>query len=170
MPYFGTLGEFNPKREDWENYVDRLDEFFVSNKVTDNAQQRAILNSNVGPDTYKLLVNLLSTRKPKDCTSSELVEALKKHYKSIKSSIMARHDFENRVRQSGESVTDFLAALRAIPQDCKFDNKLDERLKDCYWNQRCANDKEFNGNTWRETRSPESTRHSFSSGTGLKTI
>ena len=23
--YFGTLGEFNPKREDWENYVDRLE-------------------------------------------------------------------------------------------------------------------------------------------------
>ena len=42
---------------------------------------------------------------------------------------MARHDFENHVRQNGESVTDFIAALRAIAQDCiKFGDKLDERL------------------------------------------
>ena len=130
MPNFGSIGEFNPNREDWENYTDRLDEFFVANKITDKAQKRAIFNSNVGPDTYKLLVNLLSPRKPKECEYDELVAVLKKHYKPVINSIMARNTFDSRVRQSGETVQNYLTGLRAIALDCKFGDNLEERLKD----------------------------------------
>ncbi|XP_072023159.1 uncharacterized protein [Amphiura filiformis] len=130
MPYFGHVGEFNPKREEWDNYVDRLDEFFVANAITDADKKRAILNSVVGPDCYKLIANLVAPRKPKEATYSELVELMKKHYTPLKSSIMYRFTFANRVRQAGESVSEYMAALRAIAQDCKFGDSLDDKLRD----------------------------------------
>ena len=55
MPNFGSIGEFNPNREDWENYTDRLDEFFVANKITDKAQKRAIFKSNVTAESDNLV-------------------------------------------------------------------------------------------------------------------
>ena len=130
MPNYSRFGEFNEKRESWENYVDRLDEFFVANEITDAARKRPILNSVVGPETYKLISSLLSPTKPKDSTYEEFVEKLKKHFTPIKSSIMARHLFDNRLRRQGESVTDYLACLRTIAKDCKFGNGLDEKLRD----------------------------------------
>ena len=130
MPNYSRFGEFNEKRESWENYVDRLDEFFVANEITDAARKRAILNSVVGPETYKLISSLLSPTKPKDSTYEAIVEKLKKHFTPIKSSIMARHLFDNRLRRQGESVTDYLACLRTIAKDCKFGDGLDEKLRD----------------------------------------
>ena len=130
MPFFGTLGEFNARNESWETYVDRMDEFFVANNVTQATTKRAILNSNVGTTTYQLLANLVSPKKPKELTYDELVEKLIKHYSPAKSSIMARHDFDNRLRRHGESVLDYLATLRVLAQDCKFGEALDTRLRD----------------------------------------
>jgi hypothetical protein len=130
MPNYGRFGEFNDKRESWDNYVDRMDEFFVANEITDAARKRAILNSVVGPETYKLIASLLAPQKPKDSTYDAITEKLKKHFTPIKSSIMARHLYDNRDRRNGESVTDYLAALRTIAQDCKYGEGLAERLRD----------------------------------------
>ena len=47
------------------------------------------------------------------------MESSYKHYKPIKSSIMARHDFENRVRQNGQSVTDFIIPLSKFDTNIK---------------------------------------------------
>ena len=130
MPNYSRFGEFKEKRESWENYVDRFDEFFMANEITDAARKRAILHSVVGPETYKLISSLLSPTKPKDSTYEEIVEKLKKHFTPIKSSIMARHLFDNSLRHQGESVTDYLACLRTIAKDCKFGHGLDEKLRD----------------------------------------
>ena len=34
MALLGKIEEFNPKKEDWRQYLERLEEFFVANDLT----------------------------------------------------------------------------------------------------------------------------------------
>lgn len=130
MPNFGNIGEFSEKKETWEMYVDRLDEYFAANAIADADRKRAILNSIVGPDTYTLMSSLLAPKKPKEATYQELTELLKKHFIPVKSTIVSRYKFNTRSRKPGESVQDFIAAIRTLAKDCKFGTTLNEMLRD----------------------------------------
>ena len=33
---FGRIGEFEPKKEDWTSYVERIDHFFHANGIDDD--------------------------------------------------------------------------------------------------------------------------------------
>ena len=111
-------------------YMDRLGEYFTANNITDSTRKRAILNSVVGSQTYKLISDLLAPKKPNQATYIELVDTLEKHLKPTKSSIIARFQFNSRYRRSGETIADYLAALRALASDCNYGQKLDEMLRD----------------------------------------
>ncbi len=63
MATYGNIVEFCEKRESWHMYIDRLDEYFVANKITDETSERAILNAEVGPVTLKLISSLLAPKK-----------------------------------------------------------------------------------------------------------
>ena len=129
MATYGTIGQFNPKAEKWDFYVERLEEFYVANGIDDAARKRAILNSTVGADTFKLIRDLLSPTEPKDATFDNIVDKLTKHYTPIKSPIIARSDFDSRVRLPNEPVPVFIAALRSPAKDCDYTN-LEEKLCD----------------------------------------
>ena len=129
MATYGTVGQFNPKAEKWDFYVERLQEFYVANGIDDAARKRAILNSTVGADTFKLIRDLLSPTEPKDATFDNIVDKLAKHYTPIKSPIIARSDFDSRVRLPNEPVPVFIAALRSLAKDCDYTN-LEEKLRD----------------------------------------
>ena len=67
MATTGTLGrvdEFVSSRDDWPQYVERLEYFFVANGITDAGKKRAVLLSVIGTATYKTLRNVLSPVKP----------------------------------------------------------------------------------------------------------
>ena len=67
-PLFGQVIEFDGEKEEWSQYVERLDHFFEANEVADADKKRAILLTVIGPSAYKLLRNLLAPAKPKDKT------------------------------------------------------------------------------------------------------
>ncbi len=129
MATYGTIGEFCEKRESWHMYVDRLDEYFVANKITDGTSKRAILNAEVGPVTFKLISSLLAPKKPKEATYDEIVKLLETHFTPAKSIIVSRFTFNTRSRRQGESVSNYIAALRELAQDCNFQD-LNEMLRD----------------------------------------
>ena len=66
MATYGRIGEYNARSEKWENYLDRLEEYFIANDIQNDQRKRAILNSTVGPETFKLICDLLAPTKPKD--------------------------------------------------------------------------------------------------------
>ena len=80
MATHSTVGEFTADQEDWQAYVERLQQYFAANDVDDAAKQRAILLSSVGSSTYRLLRNLMAPAKPKDCTFKQIVDAIQAHY------------------------------------------------------------------------------------------
>ena len=54
MATIGKLGEFHAEVEDWSQYVERMEFYFMANGVTGDAKKAAFLSA-MGPSTYKLL-------------------------------------------------------------------------------------------------------------------
>ena len=65
MATHGSVGEFNPDREDWISYTERLTQYFVANGISEEGVKRkAILLSSCGAATYQLIRNLVAPKKP----------------------------------------------------------------------------------------------------------
>ena len=52
MATHGSVSPFDPEKEEWNAYVERLDYYLVANGVEDDAKKAAILMSNSGPTVY----------------------------------------------------------------------------------------------------------------------
>ena len=126
----GRIGEFDFKVENWKQYIERLGHFFDANGITDEGKQRSVLLSVVGPDTYKLLSSLIAPEKPRDKTFQDLVRVLGEHYNPEPSEIVQRYKFHTRSRKQGETITKFVAELRALAQYCNFGTTLSDSLRD----------------------------------------
>ena len=55
---FGSIAAFGLDSEDITEWMERLEQWFEANVVTDAGQQRAILLSNIGSKGYKLVRSL----------------------------------------------------------------------------------------------------------------
>ena len=65
MPLFGHIGEFDESdKSAWGEWCDRLEQYFLANKLEDNTVKRAVFLSSVGPATYSTLSSLCSPKKP----------------------------------------------------------------------------------------------------------
>ena len=90
----------------------------------------AILLSTCGAKTYQLIRSLVAPRKPADIEFTCLIEEVRKHFNPKPSVIVERFQFHSRVRQSGESVSTYVAELRRLSQHCEFGASLDDMLRD----------------------------------------
>ena len=85
---FGNLGEFDATVENWDAYLERMEQYFVANEVTSDAKKKAILLSTCGASTYSTIRSLAAPTKPTDLEYSALLESTKKHYNPQPSVIM----------------------------------------------------------------------------------
>lgn len=129
MPTYGRIDEYDSKKEEWPQYVERLNHFFVVNAITDAERKRAILLTVIGPASFKLLRSLLHPTKLEDKSFKELSDALAAHYKPTPSETVQRFKFHTRCRKQGESVATYVSELRALAEYCNFGN-LEEMLRD----------------------------------------
>ena len=130
MALFGQIGEFLPEEEEWPQYVERLQHFLCANAIDSEERKRAVFLVTIGPRVYKLLCSPLSPDKPGQKFFSELVEVVKAHYSPKPSIMVQRFKFHTCFRRPGESVSMFLAELRALAQHCNFGATLDDMLRD----------------------------------------
>ena len=126
----GSIGEFDPEKEEWISYVERMGHYLMANDVDSDAKKRAILLSTCGAKTYQLIRSLVAPRKPADIEFTCLIEEVRKHFNPKPSVIVERFQFHSRVRQSGESVSTYVAELRRLSQHCEFGASLDDMLRD----------------------------------------
>lgn len=126
----GSLAAFDAKAQTWEEYSEILEQFFVANEIEDEGKQRAILISVVGPQTYSTMRNLLSPIKPSEKTYQELITLLKNHFNPQPSEIVQRFKFDSRTKKPTETVTEYVAELRRLAQDCNYGTTLDQMLRD----------------------------------------
>ena len=103
---FGRVEAFEETAETWEHYMERLGHYFEVNGIGnesagDKAKRRAIL---------LILIQDHSAPKP-----SEIVQ---------------RFRFNNRFRNEGKSMADFVAALRNLAEHCGYNDTLENMLRD----------------------------------------
>ena len=129
---FGQVQEFDSEKEEWSQYAERLEHYFVANEVQSPERKRAILLSVMGPLCYKLLRNLVAPAKLTDKTYKELGDALKDHHELKPSEIVQRCKFNSMVRQPGESVSTFVSQLHSLAEHCNFGTTavLQDMLRD----------------------------------------
>ncbi|KAK7095401.1 hypothetical protein V1264_006813 [Littorina saxatilis] len=131
MPSFGRLQEFGlDGGEEWGQYMERMEHYFVANDIDDVDKRKAILLSARGGATYRLMCDLLAPAKPGDKTFAELKESVQNHLRPKPSEIVQRFKFHTRVRHNDESVSTYVSQLRHLSLDCNFGASLDLMLRD----------------------------------------
>ena len=64
----GITHPFEEKKEEWTQYVKRLEHLFTENGHTNAGKQKSILLTAIGPTAYKCLSSLISPDKSGDKT------------------------------------------------------------------------------------------------------
>ena len=129
----GYIEPFDPGTDEWLQYVERMEQMFTANDLTgaEKAEKRReIFLSVVGKRIYSILRSLLSPDRPTTKTFVELTAVLTKHFSPPPSEVIQRFRFYSQVRQPGESVSAFVAALRELTEYCNFGDSLDKVLRD----------------------------------------
>lgn len=138
MARFGSIEQYLPGT-DFEDYIDRLEQFFAANDVPlvndpsaeQVVKQRGIFLSSIGAETYTLLKDLMAPTKPKDKTYIQLKETLLGHLKPKRLVIAERFRFHSRKQKEQETVTQFAAAISHLATTCEFIGaSLQEMLRD----------------------------------------
>ena len=127
------IKEFDPEKEDWRDYVEQIEQYFIAHDLSGDGKEstrRALFLSGVGSSTYVTLKSLLAPEKPADKSFKDIIAVLTKHFSPPPSEVVQSYRFFSRVRQPGETVSVFVAALRRLAKDCNFGTAMDRILRD----------------------------------------
>ena len=105
----------------------------MANRVTDSKQKKAVLLTNLPTETYQLPKDLMAPilLREDSLTYDTIVERLQKQLKPQKSVLVTRYEFDNRARNAGETVSQYVAVLKHLATDCKFNDAMRlKRLRD----------------------------------------
>ncbi|KAG0423071.1 hypothetical protein HPB47_001139 [Ixodes persulcatus] len=111
----------------WDEYVERLEMYCVANSLTTPEQKRAVLLSCREEETYSLIVTLVKPTSPTAPDYITIVTAVKAHLHPRPSELYARFLFYKRDQHAGETVADYVTALRKLAEDCVQQRLLAER-------------------------------------------
>lgn len=121
MALDGSVGEFNPAREDWNTYVECLKFYFEANGVEAAAKKRSIFLSTSGAERFKLVCSLAAPSTPRELTFAQLVDLLNEHYNPKKAAAVQRYKFNSRISQPGESIATYVAGLKKLAVHYRFE-------------------------------------------------
>ena len=126
----GQIENFDVGNDNWIEYMERVEMFFVANGITEEPKKKGILLTIIGAEAYGLLRDLLAPIKPKDKSLADITETLKKHLNPTPIKIAERYKFYERNQQTGEPLNKYLAELRKLTEHCQFGQFLNEALCD----------------------------------------
>ncbi|OON14547.1 zinc knuckle [Opisthorchis viverrini] len=109
----GKLEEFSATGGSWNQYLERVNCYFLAKEITDDKRKVNILLTTCGSATYSLIRSLVSPDLPNTKTFDDFVSIVSKHYNPKPSVIAQRFKFNTRVQKEGESTADFVAELRS---------------------------------------------------------
>ena len=87
-------------------------------------ENKTIFLSEVGPETYAVISNLVAPAKPKDIVLEEIFKKLNSHFNPSPSEISESFHFGKRDQIAGESVNDYILVLKKLSIHSNFDQYL----------------------------------------------
>ncbi|XP_061716614.1 uncharacterized protein K02A2.6-like [Cydia pomonella] len=125
----GKLQPFDPSADDWALYVDRLEQYFIVNSVTDDLKVPTLITV-MGSASYELLVTLCTPDKPSTKKYEVLKELMTNHLQPKRSIMAERYKFRQRIQKKGESLAVYVADLKKLTKYCDFKTELENNLRD----------------------------------------
>lgn len=125
-----TFNEFFPGKDAIRYYFRRFELEIRVFRIIEDADKRDLILRCMGPCLFKLVNDNFDPISPDEKTYSEIKDFLEQHFKPATNIHAERTKFSQRFRRNGESIAEFIAALRTLAVNCKFKNSLDERLRD----------------------------------------
>ena len=125
----GNMSEFNTGNDEFVEWVERLEQWFIANAIESDERKRALFLSLIGAQGYKL-VRSLSQNEPAKKEYNELKNLMTQHLHPKPNEIAERYNFYNRSRKVGETIKSYVAELRRLSEHCNFGDKLNEHLRD----------------------------------------
>ena len=120
---------FDESSESFETYEQRFAQFVEANGI-EKEKRRAVFLSVVGAKTFSLLRDLLAPKKPSEASYDDIVKALREFHVPKKNVLSERYTFRARKQQNGESLSEYIAALKGLAATCEFGATLEEQLRD----------------------------------------
>ncbi|RWR99571.1 uncharacterized protein B4U79_11743, partial [Dinothrombium tinctorium] len=130
MASMTVMDKFDEANEDWSSYCERMEQYFVVNKITEEKMKLAALITAMGPGPYQLLKDLLYPVSPSSKSFDELNKILKDHLCPKRLVISERFRFFKRSQHEGESVSAFAVELKKLSTRCEFGSNLNDQLRD----------------------------------------
>ena len=97
----GVVSPYNGNQEEWVEYAERLENYFITNEIADVVKRKAILLNSVGAPTYRLIKRLTLPGMPKDLTFEEIVDRVRNHFNPKPSPIIKQFEFNTRKHRKG---------------------------------------------------------------------
>ncbi|XP_025191324.1 uncharacterized protein LOC112591662 [Melanaphis sacchari] len=124
----GTAPEFKPG-EDWNLYIERLDQFFIANFVED-CRKVSVLITVIGAETYKVLRELCDPILPNTLSYEQVCNTLKKQFSPKLAVFRERTKFYELKQSNNQSINEWYVYIKKAAMNCKFGSHLLEKLKD----------------------------------------
>uniref|UniRef100_A0A1X7U4Y2 Retrotransposon gag domain-containing protein n=1 Tax=Amphimedon queenslandica TaxID=400682 RepID=A0A1X7U4Y2_AMPQE len=119
MSVVRNMTKCNSLTEKFSSYFERLELYFIANRVTANKVVPVFLTV-IGAKTYAILEHILALDKAKDKTLAELKEVLVSHFEPEPRVIAERFHFHKRDQKERELLPDFVVELRRLASKCQF--------------------------------------------------
>ncbi|CAB3254664.1 unnamed protein product [Arctia plantaginis] len=134
MSQFGILSSFDHTIHTWQNYKQRISQWFIANDiddVTDSAavKRRAILLSALSDGTYQLAADLALPKELTQVPYEDILALLDKHFTPKKCGFGERYKFYAATQHLDETYSQWAARLRGLTTHCGFLN-VEEALRD----------------------------------------
>ncbi|XP_058020965.1 uncharacterized protein LOC131189120 isoform X1 [Ahaetulla prasina] len=129
MASYTPPAPFDPAKEKWGTYMTRFESFLEANElhgVPDN-RKRAYFLSHCGPEVIDIAEALAEPTPLQSVSWPTLQTLLRNHFAPTPSKYVRRFEFGERRQMEGESIGDYMAALRRASKDCGY-RDLDEVL------------------------------------------
>ena len=124
------LPAFDPKELQIDLYISLIETNFAAYGVTDDDQKKNLLLISIGMKTFATLSNLTAPDNPTTKSYTEIVNLLKGHFTSRPTYHRSLLLFQQRKKESNESLKDLYSDLKRLAKDCNFGNTFDTRLRD----------------------------------------
>jgi hypothetical protein len=130
----GNTPTFYHKEDKWDMFCTRFEQnlLLYDEKTISKDQKRAIFLNSLHEETFSFLVDLCIPKKVTDVELNELFKTLKEYCDTEINIYEGRKRFFLCKQFLHESVKEFAVRLRKLSYHCKFEERLDETLKDIF--------------------------------------
>ena len=111
--------QFNDEDETFTNFVNRFENYYQLTGQLAAWKVGMFLNV-LGAKRFQLLSTLCTPAAPTSLTFDEIIQTLKQHLDPIPNIIAQQYKFGQRKQREGESISKFVAALKALSVHAEF--------------------------------------------------